>query len=83
MVNTGITHMKKCRPILGVNQYFPGARNLTFHAICILPENEHVFLPHSGSFFPSHNSLFLTKNILLINNNPAKNAIYMKNLDFL
>ena len=62
MVNTGITHIKKCNPMLGVNQCFPGARNLTFQAMCLLPENEQVFLPHNGSFLLSHNSSSLTKN---------------------
>jgi len=67
--------------MLGVNQYFPGARNLTFQAMCLLPENEHVFLPHKGSFLLSHSSLSLTKNNRLTINNPAKNDIY-KNIKF-
>ena len=67
--------------MLGVNQFFPGARNLTFHAMCLFPENAHVFLPHKGSLVVSHNSLSLTKNKRLANNNPAKNDIY-KNIKF-
>jgi hypothetical protein len=81
IVNTGITHIKKCNPMLGVNQYFPGARNLTFQAMCLFPENEHVFLPHKGSFLLSHSSSSLTKNNRLTNNKPAKNDIY-KNIKF-
>ena len=62
--------------MLGVNQYFPGARNLTFQAICLFPENEHVFLPHKGSFLLSQSSSSLTKNNRLVNNKPAKNDMY-------
>ena len=63
--------------MLGVNQYFPGARNLIFQAMCLFPENEQVFLPHNGSFLVSHNSFYLTKNNRLANNKPAKNDIYI------
>ena len=67
--------------MLGVNQYFPGARNLRFQAICLSPENEHVFLPHSGSFLLSHSSCYTKKNKRLANNKPAKKDIY-KNIKF-
>jgi hypothetical protein len=67
--------------MLGVNQFFPAARNLTFQAICLFPENEHVFLPHNGSFLVSHSSLSFTKNNRLNNNKPAKNDMY-KNINF-
>ena len=76
IVITGIAHIKKCNPILGVNQYLPGARNRIFHAICLFPDTAHVFVPHNGSLLLSHNSLSSTKNSLLINNKAAKNDIY-------
>ena len=69
IVITGTIHIKKCSPMLGVNQYFPAARNLKFQAICRFPEKEQVLFPHRGSFLPSHNSLSLTKNNLDANNN--------------
>ena len=73
--------MKKCKPMLGVNQYLPGARNLMFHAICLFPETAHVVLPHNGSFLLSHNSSSVTKNKRLANNKPAKKDMY-KNMKF-
>lgn len=62
--------------MLGVNQFFPGARNLIFQAICLLPETAHVCFPHNGSFLLSHSSLSLTKNNRLANNKPAKKDMY-------
>ena len=76
MVSAGITHMKKCNPILGVNQYFPGARNRIFQAICFSPEIAQVCLPHNGSLLLSHNSSSFTKNNRLANNKPAKKDMY-------
>ena len=77
----GITHMKKCSPKLGVNQYFPGARSLIFHAMCRLPENEHVVGPHNGSFLVSHRSSSFMTNNRLASNRPAINDMY-KNVTF-
>jgi hypothetical protein len=67
----GVIHIKKCSPMLGVNQYVPGARNRTLHAMCRSPENEQVIGPHSGSCFSSHNSSSLTHSTLLARRRPA------------
>lgn len=77
IVMTGIAHIKKCKPILGVNQYLPGARNRIFQAICLFPDIAQVLVPHNGSLLLSHTSLSFTKSSLLINSRAANNDIYI------